>query len=51
VHYGRGDGLCLETQAIPDNVNVPAYAEYGSSIYAAGKRYYSETMYEFVEKQ
>ena len=46
-HYGRGDGLCLETQTIPDNVNVPAYAAYGSSIYAAGKRYYSETVYEF----
>ena len=46
-YYGRCDGLCLETQAIPDNVNQPAYAEYGSSIYEAGERYYSETVYEF----
>ncbi len=31
---GKGGyyGLCLETQAIPDNVNQPAYEEYGSSI-------------------
>ena len=47
-YYGRGDGLCLETQAIPDNVNVPAYAEYGSSIYEAGQRYESQTIYEFI---
>ncbi|MBQ2741091.1 MAG: galactose mutarotase [Clostridia bacterium] len=46
--YGRGNGLCLETQAFPDNVNVPAYAEYGSSIYAAGQRYESQTIYEFI---
>ena len=47
-YYGRGDGLCLETQAIPDNVNAPAYAAYGSSIYEAGQRYESQTIYEFI---
>ncbi len=47
-HYGRCDGLCLETQDIPDNVNVPAYAAYGSSIYGANERYVSETTYEFT---
>ena len=45
--YGRCDGLCLETQDIPDNVNQPAYAAYGSSIYGAGEKYESETTYEF----
>lgn len=47
-YYGRGNGLCLETQAFPDNVNVPAYAEYGNSIFAAGQRYESQTIYEFI---
>lgn len=50
-YYGRGDGLCLETQAFPDNVNVPAYAAYGSSIYAAGQRYASQTIYEFIARK
>lgn len=30
-YYGRCGGLCLETQAIPNNVNVSKYAAYGSS--------------------
>ena len=47
-HYGRCDGLCLETQAIPNNVNVPAYAEYEDSIYQANERYESETTYKFT---
>jgi aldose 1-epimerase len=49
-HYGRCGGLCLETQAIPDNVNQPIYAAYGSSIYGAGEEYVSETVYEFSKK-
>lgn len=47
-YYGRCDGLCLETQDIPDNVNQPVYAAYGSSIYGAGEKYDSETVYEFI---
>ena len=46
-YYGRCHGLCLETQDIPDNVNQQSYAEYGNSIYSAGEKYESETIYEF----
>lgn len=49
-HYGRCGALCLETQAIPNNVNVPRYAEYGSSIYAAGEEYRFFAAYEFSVK-
>lgn len=45
--YGRCGGLCLETQAIPNNVNVPAYAEYGSSVYGAGEEYHFTAKYAF----
>lgn len=45
--YGRCGGLCLETQAIPNNVNVPAYAAYGSSIYGAGETYHFTAKYVF----
>lgn len=47
VHYGRCGGLCLETQAIPNNVNVPEYAAYGSSVYAAGEVYHFTARYAF----
>jgi len=47
VHYGRCGALCLETQAIPNNVNVPAYAAYGSSIYEAGEVYHFSAQYAF----
>ncbi len=46
-YYGRCSGLCLETQTIPNNVNEPAYAAYGSAIYGAGEKYESETVYSF----
>ncbi len=46
-YYGRCGGLCLETQAIPDNVNQSVYAALGSSIYKAGEKYQSETIYLF----
>ncbi len=49
-YYGRCDGLCLETQDVPDNVNQPVYAAYGSSIYGANEKYESETVYAFCEK-
>lgn len=47
VRYGRCGGFCLETEAIPNNVNVPAYAEYGSSVYEAGKIYRFMAKYAF----
>lgn len=37
--YAKRTGFCLETQAIPNNVNVPEYAEKGSSYLDAGKMY------------
>ena len=37
--YNKRSGFCLETQAIPNNVNVPEYAEKGSSILDAGEKY------------
>ncbi len=46
-YYGRCGGLCLETQAIPNNVNVPAYAAYGSSIVDAGEIYRYTAKYSF----
>ncbi len=37
--YVSRTGFCLETQAIPNNVNVPEYAERGSSYLGAGEKY------------
>lgn len=45
--YGRRAGFCLETQAIPNNVNVPEYAEKGSSVYDAGEVYEFTAAYRF----
>lgn len=45
--YGNYGAICLETQAIPNNVNVPEYAEYGSSIYEAGQEYRFFAKYAF----
>ena len=47
-YYGRCGGLCLETQAIPNNVNVSKYAVYGSSIYDAGEVYHFTAKYAFA---
>ncbi len=50
-YYDNYSGFCLETQAIPNNVNVPVYAEKGSSIYDAGQEYRFTAAYCFtVEK-
>ena len=46
-YYGKRSGFCLETQAIPNNVNVPEYAEKGSSILDAGKVYSFTAAYQF----
>lgn len=48
--YCRCGGFCLETQAIPNNVNVPVYAEYGSSVYGAGEVYRFFATYTFTTK-
>ena len=45
--YGRYGAVCIETQALPNNVNVPAYAQYGSSVYNAGEVYHYITCYAF----
>ena len=49
-HYGARGGFCLETQAIPNNVNVPEYAEKGSSILDAGEEYKFKAAYRFTAK-
>jgi hypothetical protein len=45
--YKRSYAFCLETEAIPNNVNVPEYAEYGSSVYDANERYKFFASYKF----
>lgn len=49
-YYGKRNGFCLETQAIPNNVNVPEYAEKGSSILGAGEEYKFTAAYRFIVK-
>ena len=46
-HYGKRYGFCLETQAIPNNVNVPEYAARGSSILDVGETYHFTAAYKF----
>ena len=46
-HYGKNNAYCLETEAIPNNVNVPAYARYGSSVYDRGQAYRFFATYAF----
>ncbi len=47
AYYKPNAGFCLETQAIPNNVNVPEYAKVGSSIYDAGQIYEFVSAYKF----
>lgn len=47
AYYGKRAGFCLETQSIPNNVNVPEYAERGSSIIEAGQEYAFTAAYKF----
>ena len=49
--YRKGSGFCLETQAIPNNMNVPEYAEKGSSILDVGEKYDFRTEYHFGLKR
>lgn len=46
-YYGKRAGFCLETQAIPNNVNVPEYAEKGSSILDVDQIYSFIAAYKF----
>ncbi len=46
-YYGKRAGFCLETQAIPNNVNVPEYADRGSSVLRAGDVYAFTAAYRF----
>ncbi len=45
--YTRCGGFCLETEAVPNNINVPEYAAYGSSVYEAGQIYRFTAKYSF----
>lgn len=45
--YGKRAGFCLETQAIPNNVNVPEYAALGSSFLSSGEDYEFTASYQF----
>ena len=47
AYYGSRTGFCLETQAIPNNVNVPEYAKFGSSVIEAGEVYAYTAVYKF----
>lgn len=46
-NYSRCAGFCLETEALPNNPNAPAYKEYGSSVYKAGQIYRFSAKYSF----
>ncbi len=47
AYYGKRSGFCLETEAIPNNVNVPEYAALGNSILEAGEEYRFTAAYRF----
>ena len=47
IFYGARAGFCLETQAIPNNVNVPEYAARGSSFLSPGEDYEFTASYQF----
>ncbi len=51
AYYGKRAAFCLETQAIPNNVNVPEYGAVFSSYLDAGKTYESVTAYKFEAKE
>lgn len=45
--YNRCYGFALETQCIPNAVNVPAYAALGDPVFERNKIYHSVTSYKF----
>lgn len=46
-YYGSRAGFCLETQAIPNNMNVAEYASRGSSVLDKGEVYQFKAVYQF----
>ncbi len=46
-YYAAHGGFCLETQEIPNNVNVPEYAACGDSILSPGEVYSFSATYRF----
>ena len=46
-YYGKRAGFCLETQAIPNNVNVREYSARGSSVLNVGELYSYTAAYKF----
>ncbi len=48
--YNRYYGFCMETQFIPNSVNVPAYAALGDCVFEKNKIYHSVTAYKFSAK-
>ena len=44
VHYLPHEGICLETQYFPDNINQPAFV---SSLLPANKTTEYQTVYQF----
>lgn len=45
--YNRNYGFCLETQFIPNCVNVPAYAALGDAVYERNRFCHTVTAYKF----
>ena len=45
VHYGRRQGLCLETQVYPDAVH---HVDFPQSVLKAGEEYDTVTVYQFT---
>jgi len=50
AHYGKRAAFCLETQNLPNNVNVKEYADLGNSIIGAGEVYTHTSAYRFETK-
>ena len=46
--YAKRYGFCLETETIPNNVNVEEYAKYGSAYLEAGAKYSFKAVYKFT---
>ncbi len=46
-HYGKYAGFAFETEMFPNNVNVPEYALWGSSVLKRGQTFTSHTAYKF----
>ena len=48
--YNRNYGFCMETQFIPNSVNVPVYAALGDCMFEKNRIYHSVTAYKFSLK-